>query len=166
MFQKKNIFLFFIIFINSVSGQNQDTTLIQLQTPEVTVTATKKEKELDKTPLPINLINYNDIIYSGAIRLDEILAKQTGVTITSTRTGTKGIQMQGLDASYTTILIDGFPLIGRSFGTLDLKRISIADIDRIEILRGASSSLYGSNSLSGVVNIISKDLSNCISSRL
>ena len=44
--------------------------------------------------------------------------------------------MQGLDASYTTFLIDGFPIIGRSFGTLDLNRISVADIERIEVVKG------------------------------
>ena len=64
--------------------------------------------------------------------------------------------MQGLDASYTSILIDGFPLIGRSFGTLNLDRISVSDIESIEIIKGSSSSLYGSNALAGVVNIISK----------
>ena len=64
--------------------------------------------------------------------------------------------MQGLDASYTTILIDGFPIIGRSFGALDLNRISVSDIERIEVVKGPSSSLYGSNALGGVINLISK----------
>ncbi|MBR73665.1 MAG: TonB-dependent receptor, partial [Dehalococcoidaceae bacterium] len=73
-----------------------------------------------------------------------------------TKTGTEGLQMQGLDASYTAILIDGFPLIGRSFGTLDLNRISLADIASIEIIKGSSSSLYGSHALAGVINVISK----------
>ncbi len=45
-----------------------------------------------------------------------------------TRTGAKGLQMQGLDASYTAILLDGCPMVGRSFGALDLNRISLADI--------------------------------------
>ena len=64
--------------------------------------------------------------------------------------------MQGLDASYTTILIDGFPVIGRSFGALDLNRISVGDVERIEVIKGPSSSLYGSNALGGVINLISK----------
>ena len=60
---------------------------------------------------------------------------------------TKGSSDAGLDASYTSILIDGFPLIGRSFGTLNLDRISVSDIESIEIIKGSSSSLYGSNAL-------------------
>ena len=70
--------------------------------------------------------------------------------------GVEGIQVQGLDASYTLILIDGLPLVGRSAGTLDLSRISVGNIDRIEIVKGASSSLYGSEALAGVINIITK----------
>ena len=68
----------------------------------------------------------------------------------------KGCKCKVLDASYTTFLIDGFPIIGRSFGTLDLNRISVADIERIEVVKGPSSSLYGSNALGGVINLISK----------
>ena len=64
--------------------------------------------------------------------------------------------MQGLDASYTTILLDGFPIIGRSFGALDLNRIALVDVEKIEVIKGASSSLYGSNALGGVINLVSK----------
>ena len=64
--------------------------------------------------------------------------------------------MQGLDAAYTVILIDGMPVIGRSFGTLDLNRISLSNIERIEIIKGASSSLYGSHALGGVINLITE----------
>ena len=68
--------------------------------------------------------------------------------------GGEGIQMQGLDAQYVLILIDGVPLVGRSAGTLDLNRISVGNIKQIEVVKGASSSLYGSDALGGVINII------------
>ena len=70
--------------------------------------------------------------------------------------GVKGIQMQGLDSQYTLILIDNQPIVGRSAGTLDLDRISVGNIQQIEIVRGASSSLYGNEALAGVINIITR----------
>ena len=72
--------------------------------------------------------------------------------------GGEGVQMQGLDSEYTLVLIDGVPLIGRSAGTLDLSRLSVGNIKQIEIVKGASSSLYGSEALGGVINIITDNL--------
>src|SRR5690606_5236392 len=68
-----------------------------------------------------------------------------------------GLQMQGLSSDYILILLDGEPLIGRTAGTLDLDRISVFNIEKIEILRGPSSSIYGSEAMAGVVNIITKN---------
>ena len=65
-----------------------------------------------------------------------------------------GVSMQGLNPDYTLILIDGEPLIGRTSGVLDLKRITVGNIKQIEIVRGPSSSLYGSEAMAGVINII------------
>ncbi|MEZ0131796.1 TonB-dependent receptor plug domain-containing protein, partial [Flavobacterium sp. LBUM151] len=67
-----------------------------------------------------------------------------------------GVQIQGLDAAYTMILIDGVPLVGRSSGVLDLSRVSVGNIERIEIVKGASSALYGSEAMGGVINVITK----------
>ena len=64
--------------------------------------------------------------------------------------------MQGLDAAYTMILIDGVPLVGRTSGVLDLSRVSVGNIERIEVVKGASSALYGSEAMGGVINVITK----------
>uniref|UniRef100_UPI00404824F4 TonB-dependent receptor plug domain-containing protein n=1 Tax=Mariniflexile sp. TaxID=1979402 RepID=UPI00404824F4 len=74
--------------------------------------------------------------------------------------GSEGIQLQGLDSQYTLILIDGVPLVGRSAGTLDINRITVGNIKQIEIVKGASSSLYGSDALGGVINIITETPKN------
>ena len=123
---------------------------------EVIISATKTNQTVNELPIPITIISEKEVQEFSASKLYDVITKQTGIVSVTTKTGTEGLQMQGLDASYTTFLIDGFPIIGRSFGTLDLNRISVADIERIEIVKGPSSSLYGSNALGGVINLISK----------
>ena len=79
-----------------------------------------------------------------------------------------GIQMQGLDPAYTLILVDGEPLTGRNAGIINLGRIAIGNIKQIEIMKGPATSLYGSDALAGVINIITEDPINntLISSRI
>ena len=147
------------IFSSSASFAQEfkvhDTTTI-MNLNEVVITATRTERHLATLPLPTSIITSSDISKAGITKLNEILAEQTGLITIPDYGGGEGIQVQGLDAAYTLILIDGVPLIGRSAGTLDLSRISIGNIDRIEIVKGASSSLYGSEALAGVINIITK----------
>jgi outer membrane receptor for ferrienterochelin and colicins len=65
-----------------------------------------------------------------------------------------GVQLQGLNPDYTIILINGEPLVGRTAGVLDLNRIALGNVKKIEIVKGPSSSLYGSEAMAGVINII------------
>ena len=123
---------------------------------EVFITATRTERQLSSLPLPISIITSTDISKAGVSKLNEILSEQTGLMMIPDFGGGEGIQIQGLDSAYTLILIDGVPLVGRSAGTLDLTRVSVGNIDRIEIVKGASSALYGSEALAGVINIITK----------
>lgn len=123
---------------------------------EVFITATRTNRKLESLPLPGSVIDSTTIVRAGVNRLSEILAEQTGLVTVPDFGGGEGLQMQGLDSQYTLILIDGVPLVGRSAGTFDLSRITVGNIERIEIVKGASSSLYGSEALAGVVNIITK----------
>jgi outer membrane receptor for ferrienterochelin and colicins len=123
---------------------------------EVFVTATRTQRQLSSLPLPTSIITSADIARTGVSKLSEILPEQTGMITVPDFGGGEGVQIQGLDSAYTLILIDGVPLVGRSAGTFDLSRISVGNIDRIEIVKGASSALYGSEALAGVINIITK----------
>ncbi len=152
------LFIFFlsnVIYGQELKKENIDS-LQTNQLEEVVITATRTEKKVSSVPLPILVITADDIAKTGTARLNEILAEQTGLLLTPSFGGGEGIQIQGLDAAYTLILIDGVPLVGRSAGTLDLSRISVGNIERIEVVKGASSSLYGSDALAGVINIITK----------
>lgn len=114
---------------------------------------------INQLAMPTTVIDRKTIDMMGSRRLDEVMREQTGLAIVSNLgAGNRsvGVQMQGFSSEYITILIDGQPMAGRNSGNLDLSRISISNIERIEIIKGASSSLYGSEALGGVINIITR----------
>lgn len=144
-------------------SQSLKDTVLQNELKEVIVTATKTFRQLSKLPLPAKLITKNEIDKSSSSRLSDILDDQIGIFIVPDFGGANGIQIQGIDSQYTLILIDGYPLIGRQSGTLDLDRISIGNIDKIEIIKGSSSSLYGTDAIGGVINLITSKAIDSIS---
>ena len=152
---KQSLFIFPLLSFFTVFSQS-DSILTENKLNEVIISSTKTNQTIHELPIPITIISEKEVQEFSANKLYDVITQQTGIVSVTTKTGTEGLQMQGLDASYTTFLIDGFPIIGRSFGTLDLNRISVADIERIEVVKGPSSSLYGSNALGGVINLISK----------
>lgn len=120
----------------------------------VIVTATRSERAVSELPVPVTVITSQQISNMGSLRLNDVLAEQTGMAIVADH-GT-GVQLQGFNPEYTLILVDGEPLIGRTSGTLDLTRIAVGNIRQIEVMKGPSSSLYGSEALAGVINIITE----------
>lgn len=132
---------------------------------EVRVTGSQRISNVDNVidirqlPMPVLVIDKKTIAAMGSRRLDEVMRGQTGMAIVSDLgAGNRsiGLQMQGFSSEYITILMNGQPMAGRNSGSFDLSRISVSDIERIEIIKGASSSLYGSEALGGVVNIITR----------
>lgn len=109
--------------------------------------------------MPVTIIDRKTIELMGSRRLDEVLKEQTGIAIVNNTTGgsrSVGVQLQGFSSEYVMILLDGQPMLGRNSGNFDLSRISVANIERIEIIKGASSCLYGSDALGGAINIITR----------
>lgn len=144
--------------------QTTPDTVKTLQAVQVQTAATTQHKAdnvitLSQVAMPSAVIDRKTISLMGSRRLDEVMREQTGVAIVSNLgAGNRsvGVQMQGFSSEYVTILIDGQPMAGRNSGNLDLSRISITHIERIEIIKGASSSLYGSEAMGGVINIITR----------
>lgn len=155
---QNSVYLYGIIFIifqfSTAQIMTDSIKIVQLQ--DVIVTGTRTERSVATLPVPTQIITAESIQKSGLSRLNEIIQEQTGLITVPDFGGGEGIQIQGLDAAYVMILIDGQPLFGRKAGTLDLSRISVHNIERIEIIKGASSCLYGSEALAGVVNIITR----------
>ncbi|NIT58353.1 MAG: TonB-dependent receptor, partial [Aliifodinibius sp.] len=116
--------------------------------------ATRTRRDIEEVGIPVSVISNEEVSRSGSMRLSDVLSEQTGMQIVNDH-GT-GIQVQGFDPDYTRIMIDGNPVIGRTAGTLDLNRISVRNVKQIEIVKGPSSALWGSDALAGVINIITQ----------
>ncbi len=147
-----------------VPSQREEDSSHFRQMDEVVITATRTERKLSNVAVPTQLISNKIIQQSGSLRLTDVLQEQTGLFITSGGTTSSvgggvfgnGVQIQGLSPDYTLILLDGEPVIGRNGGVLDLSRLAVANIKKIEIVKGPSSSLYGSEAMGGVINIITE----------
>ncbi len=118
------------------------------------VTASRTAQYLEDVPAPIEVISEQEIQLSGATTLKDILLEQPGISLAPNEEN--AIQLQGFESDYTLILIDGQPVIGRTRGALDLSRINVANIQQVEVVKGPSSALWGSDALAGVINIITK----------
>lgn len=147
----KKLLYIYLLFISKLSFAQKDSVQTK-GLDEVVVTATRSERQMGALPMPVTLISKKQIQASGSLRLNDILQEQTGLFIVNDHGN--GVQLQGFNPDYTLILIDGEPLIGRTAGTLELSRVSVGNIKQIEIVKGPSSSLYGSEALAGVINII------------
>ena len=122
--------------------------------PAIVVTGTRSAQSIQDTPIQTQVITKREINGTGVVDLGSLLAEQTGIAVISDH-GT-GVQMQGFDPDYTLILVDGEPVIGRTAGTLDLDRFLVSNLEQVEIVKGSTSSLYGSEALAGVINLITR----------
>jgi outer membrane receptor for ferrienterochelin and colicins len=121
---------------------------------QIVVTGTRNELRAKDSPVRVEIIGPQRLKNSGLVTMGDVLREQTGLALSGTIR--PGIQMNGLGPDHTLILIDGQPVIGRIAGVLDLSRLSVGNVERVEIVKGPMSSMYGSDALAGVINIITK----------
>lgn len=160
MSQKHLFFLALLAGSQAAFAQTStDTTGKQLD--QVVVTATKYPVKQSLTGKVLNVITREQLEKSGGKQLTEVLNTQAGVVIAGAQ-NTPGIPqsvyLQGADEGKTLILIDGIPAYDPS-GTstaFDLNLINTDEVERVEILKGSQSTLYGSDAVAGVINIITK----------
>jgi outer membrane receptor for ferrienterochelin and colicins len=133
---------------------------------EVVVTATKSEKSLKNVPVLTQVINVRQMLNLGIDNVpDALQAMVPGLDVSQFGTRTS-ISLQGMDSKYVLFLIDGERIAGEVNGDIDYSMLNMENIEKIEVIKGASSSLYGSNAIGGVVNIITKKINDNYDGRL
>lgn len=128
---------------------------------EVVVTASRSPKRISEIGKVVRVINAETIARSQGRTLPELLNNVAGLTIGGNGgnpVDVKAVYMRGASAANTLILIDGIPVNDASeiSGEYNISAIAIDNIERIEILKGGNSTLYGSDAVAGVINIITK----------
>jgi iron complex outermembrane receptor protein len=130
---------------------------------EVVVTATRTSASLSDTPAAVTVVNSRNIEAKNASRLGDVLDQVPSLYLrggalgqSQGTIGTSGMSLRGIDQTRTLILLDGQPIQDAGSGKVNWRIPFVEDIDRVEVVPGAFSSLYGSNAIGGVVNIITK----------
>lgn len=131
---------------------------------EVVVTATKTERKITEVPVSVSVITAKDIQSQQAVKVEDVLRNIEGVDVKSEASGFAGmITMRGVGGSFagktTQVLVDGMavePQALNANGSPALEFAGLGDIERIEVVRGPASSLYGPSAMGGVINILTK----------
>lgn len=128
---------------------------------EVVISATRSSRTIDDIPTRMEAISGEELDEKGSMKPGDIrmmLNESTGIQTqqTSATSYNSSIRIQGLDGKYTQILKDGFPLYSGFSGGLSLLQIVPLDLKQVEVIKGASSTLYGGGAIAGLVNLVSK----------
>lgn len=119
------------------------------------VTATKTLKELKETPASVDVVTAQDIQERNVKSVPEALQQLPGVYMSQVAQG--GIQIRGFESDNILILLDGMPMNTTYNNNMEWEMLPVENIERIEVVKGAGSSLYGGRAVGAVVNIITKD---------
>ncbi|HJL81210.1 MAG TPA: TonB-dependent receptor [Gammaproteobacteria bacterium] len=133
-----------------------------IQMDAMVVTGTRTERYLKDTPVTTQVIKGEKLTNSGAVDLSQIIQESTGINVVANQFGT-GVELNGYGSNHILLLVDGVKVLGRVNGQLDISQIPINQIDRIEIVKGATSALYGSEAMGGVINVFTRTPINPIS---
>jgi outer membrane receptor for ferrienterochelin and colicins len=133
---------------------------------EVVVTGTKSEQALKNVPVLTQVISARKMLELGITNVTDALQTMVpGLNVNHNGTLVT-VTLQGMDAKYVLFLIDGERIAGEVDGDIDYSMLNLENIDHIEIIKGASSSLYGSNAIGGVINIITKKINEPFDAKL
>lgn len=133
---------------------NPDLTTLS----EVVVTATRTPKALKDAPVVTRLISAEEIKKADATNIQDLLTEELpGLEFGYAMSQETSLSMSGFGGSAILFLVDGERLAGETMDNVDYNRLNLENIGQVEIVKGASSALYGANAVGGVVNLISKE---------
>lgn len=157
---KYSLTIFFTVLLAATQVANAQVA-DSLDLGEVVITASKTPTTERETTKPVTIIDRVEIEQHPGASVSELLNQQNGLMINgaiSSPGKDKSVYLRGAATQYTLILIDGYPVTDPSSegGAFDLRLMSLENVERIEIVKGSMSTLYGSDAISGVINIITK----------
>ena len=142
------------------AAEKKQEEAAHINTDEVVVTASRTKQEVRESPSSIEVITREDIDKMGAETLAQALQLALGIDTQENAMVGNRSSLRGMNTNQTLILVDGRRVrtenTSETMNFYELKRINMDDVERIEIVRGAASSLYGSEALGGVINVIKK----------
>lgn len=128
---------------------------------DVIISSTRANRSITTTPTRVEVIAAEEIHEEGEMRPGDIrmlLSESTGIQAqqTSATSASAGIRIQGLDGRYTQVLKDGFPIYAGAATGLGILQTPPLDLQQVEIIKGAASTLYGGGAIAGLINLVSK----------
>jgi vitamin B12 transporter len=157
-----------LIFASCLAGSVSAMAQEPLRTEPVVVTATRIEEKVSGQASSVSVVTQEEIELKHPAVAAEALQGIPGTVVQ--QSGSPGnlanIRIRGGDSNGTLVMIDGFSLNGPSNGQFDISSLPVAGFDRVEVVRGPQSALYGSNAMSGVVNFIPKRASEGTSGKV
>jgi outer membrane receptor for ferrienterochelin and colicins len=143
---------------SSAAAQSKGLDTVQ-QIHEMVYTGTLKEMRKDDFAIPVEIYNQEHFLKNNVTNLYEAIAMVSGIqaNIDGAIDGSGDIEINGQDGPFTLVMIDGMPVSSGNAGLYSFAGIPIGMIERIEVIKGPASTIYGSDAMSGVVNVITKN---------
>ena len=166
MNKRQLLVLLTALWATPISAQNSTGNSVMLShvqsdVTEIYVDASRSSTKLESMPVFTTLITQEDIKKSPALTLDQLLRNISSVNLSgapyyvSDPTGTS-LKMRGLANAKVLMMLDGIPIQDPFYSTIQWFKVPLASIDRVEVVRGGGSALWGNLAVAGVINIISK----------
>lgn len=139
------------------SPANATSAPDDLRLPQVVITGTRHERIAEEAPVRTEVVDRAELERLNAVTLRDALEHLPGVLLREIH-GKSGyeISMQGLTSDQVLVLIDGLPITASTGSTVDLGQYLLAEVERVEIVKGAASVQYGSSAMGGVINVITR----------
>jgi outer membrane receptor for ferrienterochelin and colicins len=146
------------VFMPAISLSAQTAFRDSVELDPIVVTASHTPKSLKDAPVVTRLITLRDIKIVDATNIQDLLIQEIpGLEFGFAMSQETSLNMSGFGGSSVLFLVDGERMAGETMDNVDYNRMNLDNVGRIEIVKGASSALYGSNAVGGVVNIISRE---------
>jgi len=144
-----------------IEKQNQviDIKIFEKLEEEIVVTATRTPKLYDEVPVKTEVITAREIEIKQATQLAESLSFISGLRVENNcqNCNFTQVRINGMEGKYSQILVDNSPIFSSMIGVYGLEQIPVEMLNRIEVVKGGGSALYGGNAVSGVVNVLTKE---------